>query len=80
MTTKEITAKLEIILEEQLGVSLPIVHSKTWKELGADSLDDVEIVMAVESDLDLTINDEDAERLAKMPVAQGIQWLEMQLR
>lgn len=78
MTTEQITNTVETILKDCLGASR-IDHSKTWPELGLDSLEQVEAVMFIEEEFDLTIPDEEAERLAKMPVAQGIHWLEMQL-
>lgn len=78
MTTQEITHTVETILKDCIGASR-IDHAKTWAELGLDSLEQVEAVMFIEEEFDLTIPDEETELLAKMPVAQGIQWLEMQL-
>lgn len=50
------------ILSEQLGVDMAVVapDAKLVDDLGADSLDMVEIVMAIEEEFDITIDDEDA--------------------
>lgn len=80
MTTAEITDKIKAILCEFLGTEhTEFSIEKTWADLGADSLDEVEIVMDVEEEFGIDIDDEDAERLAKMPIAEGILWLEAQL-
>jgi acyl carrier protein len=80
MNTSEITDKTRDILSEQLGAD-PAEFSteKTWADYGADSLDEVEIVMAFEEEFGLDIGSEDSERLAKMPISEGILWLESQL-
>ena len=41
--------------------------SKFIEDLGADSLDVVELVMALEEKFDIEIPDEDAEKLAQLP-------------
>lgn len=52
------------ILAEQLGISTNDIHmEKTLVELGADSLDLVELVMCLEDHYSLEITDEDAENL-----------------
>ena len=54
------------IVSEQLGVALDEVQndSSFVDDLGADSLDTVELVMALEEEFDLEIADEDAENIA----------------
>lgn len=80
MTTSEITDKIRDILCEQLALNpTEIDTSKTWEDHTADSLDEVEIIMAIEEEFSLDINDEDAERLAKLPVSEGLLWLATQL-
>jgi acyl carrier protein len=51
------------IIAEQLGVSVAEVKPETSfvNDLGADSLDVIEITMAIEDEFDLNIADEDAE-------------------
>lgn len=53
------------IIEEQLGVDADRVkpESSFIDDLGADSLDIVELVMAMEEEFDIEIPDEDAEKL-----------------
>jgi acyl carrier protein len=54
------------VVVEQLNVSEDVVkeESKFVEDLGADSLDVVELVMALEEKFDLEIPDEDAEKIA----------------
>lgn len=51
------------IIAEQLGISIDQIqnHSKLYDDLGADSLDTVELVMAMEDEFDIEIQDEKAE-------------------
>ena len=53
------------IIEEQLGVDPERVKPEASfiDDLGADSLDIVELVMAMEEEFDIEIPDEDAEKL-----------------
>ena len=57
--------KVRDIIVEQLGVSPDEVapEASFIDDLGADSLDIVELVMAIEEEFDLEIPDEDAERM-----------------
>ena len=56
---------IEIIID-QLGVDEKQVNSEASfiDDLGADSLDTVELVMALEEEFDIEIPDEDAEKIA----------------
>ncbi|MCB0411397.1 MAG: acyl carrier protein [Bdellovibrionales bacterium] len=60
-----IQPKVTKIIEEQLGVDPERVKPEASfiDDLGADSLDIVELVMAMEEEFDLEIPDEDAEKL-----------------
>ena len=60
--------KVTEIIEEQLGVSADQVkpEAKLIEDLGADSLDAVELVMAVEEEFGIEVADEDAEKLASV--------------
>ena len=50
------------ILVDQLGIDeSDIDPEKTLRDLGADSLDDVELIMAFEEEYDIEISDEEAE-------------------
>jgi acyl carrier protein len=60
--------KVKKIIVEQLGVDADEVTAEASfvDDLGADSLDTVELVMAFEEEFDLEIPDEDAEKIAKV--------------
>jgi acyl carrier protein len=62
---KEITEKVKQIISEQLGVEeAEVTPSASFiDDLGADSLDTVELVMALEENFDIEIPDEDAEKI-----------------
>jgi len=57
--------KVKAIISEQLGVDEADVtmESSFIEDLGADSLDIVELVMALEEEFDIVIPDEDAEKI-----------------
>jgi acyl carrier protein len=57
--------KIKEILAEQLGVSEDEIKmdSSLTDDLGADSLDLVELIMALEQEFDLEISDEEAEKI-----------------
>ena len=61
----EIADKVKAIVVEQLGVAEDQVtpEAKFVEDLGADSLDQVELVMALEEAFGSDIPDEDAEKL-----------------
>ena len=65
MNTDEIFDKVKEIIVEQLGVSEDSVtnDSSFIDDLGADSLDIVELIMALEEEFDLEIPDSDAEKI-----------------
>jgi acyl carrier protein len=57
--------RVSAIIAEQLGVSKEEVRPEASfiDDLGADSLDIVELVMAMEEEFDIEISDEDAEKI-----------------
>ena len=63
---KPVEERVKEIIVEQLGVEEDEVRpaAKFIEDLGADSLDTVELVMAFEEEFDLEIPDEDAEKIA----------------
>ena len=65
MSEEEVFEKLKDIIVEQLGVNEEQVklESTFVDDLGADSLDIVEFVMAIEECFDIQIADEDAEKI-----------------
>ena len=56
--------KIKGIIAEQLGVEEDAITMDTnlMKDLEADSLDAVEIIMAIEDEFDIEVPDEDAEK------------------
>ena len=75
MTTKSVEDRVKGIIAEQLGVEETevIPAAKFIEDLGADSLDTVELVMAFEEEFDLEIPDEDAEKITT--VGEAIQYI-----
>ena len=65
MSQEEIFDKVREIIIEQLGVQEDVVTSEASfiDDLGADSLDIVELIMALEEEFDLEIPDSDAEKV-----------------
>ncbi len=61
----EVQDRIRKIIAEQLGVEEEEVvpDAKFVDDLGADSLDTVELVMALEEEFDVEIPDEDAEKI-----------------
>lgn len=57
--------RVQKIVAEQLGVEEEQVtpEASFMDDLGADSLDTVELVMALEEEFDIEISDEDAEKI-----------------
>ena len=60
--------RVKKIVVEHLGVEADKVTEQASfiDDLGADSLDTVELVMAFEEEFDITVPDEDAEKLASV--------------
>jgi acyl carrier protein len=65
MADKSVADRVKEIIVEQLGVNPDQVtpEAKFIEDLGADSLDTVELVMAFEEEFGAEIPDEDAEKL-----------------
>ncbi|MBL7130755.1 MAG: acyl carrier protein [Candidatus Omnitrophica bacterium] len=62
----DVSEKIKSIIAEQLGVKPEEVtpQASFIEDLGADSLDTVELVMALEEEFGIEIPDEDAEKMA----------------
>lgn len=71
--------RVKKIVIEQLGVSEQNVklEANFVNDLGADSLDTVELVMAIEEEFNIEIPDEDAEKIST--VNQAISFIEQSL-
>ena len=72
---KPVDERVKEIICEQLGVEEDEVkpESKFIEDLGADSLDTVELVMAFEEEFELEIPDEEAEKI--VTVSDAIQYI-----
>jgi acyl carrier protein len=71
-----IEKRVKEIIVEQLGVNESEVtpEAKFVDDLGADSLDLVELVMALEEEYNLEISDEDAEKI--LTVGDAIEYIQ----
>lgn len=76
---ESIEDKVKRIVVEQLGVKPEEVHNKASfvNDLGADSLDTVELVMALEEEFECEIPDEEAEKITT--VQQAIDYIRQHL-
>ena len=65
MDMKQLEEKVKDIIVEELGVEREKLTAEAsfMEDLGADSLDTVELVMAFEKEFDIDIPDEEAEKL-----------------
>jgi len=65
MDREELLAKVKDIVSDKLSISEDQVTEEASfiDDLGADSLDTVELIMALEDEFDLDIPDEEAEKL-----------------
>ena len=72
----EVSQKVKSIIAEQLGVKIEEVTDTASfvDDLGADSLDTVELVMALEEEFGIEIPDEDAEKMTN--VGEAIRYIE----
>ncbi|AVH70914.1 MULTISPECIES: acyl carrier protein [unclassified Nostoc] len=69
MSQAELFEKVKKIVIEQLSVDPPdkvTPQAKFMEDLGADSLDTVELVMALEEEFDIEIPDEAAEQITSV--------------
>jgi acyl carrier protein len=71
-----VAEKVKSIIVEQLGVEADEVTSEAsfTDDLGADSLDIVELVMAFEEEFGIEIPDEDAEKISR--VQEAVDYIE----
>lgn len=75
-----IEQRVKKIVAEQLGVNEADIKNESSfvEDLGADSLDTVELVMALEEEFECEIPDEDAEKIAS--VQQAIDYVNAHLK
>jgi len=74
MGNKSIEEKIKAIIAEQLGIEEVVENNASFvDDLGADSLDLVELIMALEEEFDKEISDEEAESI--QTVQQAIDYI-----
>ena len=74
----DISERVKKIVAEQLGHKEEVINEASFvDDLGADSLDTVELVMALEEEFECEIPDEDAEKITT--VQQAIDYIESHL-
>lgn len=71
MANDNIFDKVKAIIVDQLGVEADEVNieSSFIEDLGADSLDIVELIMALEEEFEIEVPDEDAEKMTTVGAA-----------
>ena len=76
MAAESTEQRIQEIIVEKLGVDPADVtrEASFTNDLGADSLDTVELIMELEKEFDMTIPDEDAEQIAT--VGDAIDYVE----
>lgn len=76
----EISSKVKAIIVEKLGVEDAEVtnESSFTNDLGADSLDTVELIMEFEKEFNVSIPDEEAENI--QTVGQAIEYLDKNIK
>ncbi len=79
MTPQEIEAKVVKAIVDKLGVEESKVtpEASFMNDLGADSLDTVELVMKFEEEFGIKIPDEEAEKITK--VGEAIEYIKQKL-
>ena len=76
--TEEISNKIKKIIADHLGIDTSKItdNASFVNDLGADSLDTLELVMAFEEEFGFEINDSDAEKITT--VGDAIKFIESQ--
>ncbi|WP_441000190.1 acyl carrier protein [Fodinibius sp. SL11] len=74
--SQDVESKVKSIIVDKLGVDeSEVTHEANFtNDLGADSLDTVELIMEFEKEFDISIPDEDAENIAT--VGNAVDYLE----
>ena len=75
MSSYQILKRVKSVIVEQLDIDKDLVpDDSTFKELGVDSLDAVEIVLKLEEEFDIEISDEDAKQINS--VSEAVTYIE----
>jgi acyl carrier protein len=77
----QVLEDVRAIISEQLGTDIKEVKADSkFVDLGADSLDTVEIMMALEEKFDIQLDEEGAEKISTVQVQKSAQWHSLHLR
>lgn len=75
MSSYQILKRVKSVIVEQLDIDKDLVtDDSTFKELGVDSLDAVEIVLKLEEEFEIEISDEDAKQINS--VSEAVTYIE----
>lgn len=76
----QLMQQVQDIIAEEVGIPVSRLTETTrfTDDLGLDSLDKIEIIMAIEKEFDIDIDDQDAEKLST--VGSVVDYLESRLR
>lgn len=78
MTHSEIRDKVIALIANQLGIDVStITADSTLESLGADSVDRFEFVIKLEEDFNITVDDQEADKLTS--VAQVVSYIEKEI-
>ena len=80
ISAEEITQKVKRVIADQLGLEEDEINEKAsfLSDLGADSLDIVEMVMTLEEEFKTEISDEEAEKI--QTVQEAIDYIKVKLQ
>ena len=80
MADRDVAAEVKKIIVDQLGVAENEVTptASFVEDLGADSLDLTELIMAMEEEFDIEIADDDAQKILK--VEDAVKYIEAKLK
>lgn len=80
MADRNVAAEVKKIIVDQLGVAENEVtpEASFVEDLGADSLDLTELIMAMEEEFDIEIADDDAQKILK--VDDAVKYIEAKLK
>lgn len=80
MADRDVAAEVKKIIVDQLGVAENEVTptASFVEDLGADSLDLTELIMAMEEEFDIEIADDDAQKIIK--VEDAVKYIEAKLQ
>lgn len=71
----QVLEDVRAIISEQLGTDIKEVKAESkFVDLGADSLDTVEIMMALEEKFDIQLDEEGAEKISTVQVQNSLLW------